>query len=504
MSEKRLRVLYGLIMQETNTFTPLNTTLEYFLKTNGLYKGEEIIDRLGGSLSEARGVIDAARKNNVQLVPLIWTMAPPLGRILRESLERLIHELLQMVEKESSRGVDAVVLSLHGAMAAEGLDDADGYILNRVRRIVGYDVPLGVSLDMHANITERKISECSIIVGYKTEPHIDMYDAGYRAAELTFQAARGLIKPVVKWVKIPMITPAERHDHRLHPMKTLLEYAEKTARELGILEVSIFPVQPWLDVEELGWSVVAISDNDQASATEAARRISSRCWEMRSEFMLKKTPMHEVVETIMKASEGPIVVSDGGDATTGGAPGDSTCVLSNLLGKNLGGEVLLNIVDPWAVEAAWGTSINEAVELDVGGKIDPFSSPVKVSGRILWKGEAKYTAMGEVGKGLIVNMGRAIVLAVGDLRILISELPGNPFEPEQYKCVGLDPQRAKAVFVKSITGFKANYEPFAKKIIHADTTGTTTHRLKSLSYVRAPRPLYPLDEDFSWDPFIKN
>jgi len=504
MTEKRLRVLYGLIMQETNTFTPINTTLEYFLKTNGLLKNEEIISRLSGSLSEAGGVIDAAKKNNVELVPLIWTTAPPLGRILRESLERLLNELLEILEKESSRGVDAVVLSLHGAMAAEGLDDADGYILSKVRRVVGYDIPLGVSLDMHANITERKISESSIIVGYKTEPHIDMYDTGYRAAELTFQTARGLISPVINWVKIPMITPAEKHDHRFHPMKTLLEYANKTIQELGVLELSIFPVQPWLDVEELGWSVVAISDNDQASAAEAAKRVASTCWEMRREFMVEKTPMSEVVETIRKASEGPIVVSDGGDATTGGAPGDSTCVLNNLLGKNLDGEVLLNIVDPWAVEAAWSASINDTVELDVGGKIDPFSKPVRVSGRILWKGEAKYTAMGEVGKGLAVNMGRTIVLAAGDLRILISELPGNPFEPEQYRCVGLDPQRAKAVFVKSITGFKANYESFAKKIIYADTTGATTHKLKSLSYVRAPRPLYPLDEEFSWQPLVKN
>lgn len=407
--------------------------------------------------------------------------------------------------RESRRGgVDAVVLSLHGAMAADGLDDADGYILSKVRRAVGYDVPLGLSLDMHANITERKILESSIIVGYKTEPHIDMYETGYRTAELTFRAARGLIRPVMKWVKIPMITPAEKHDHRFHPMKTLLEYAKRTAEELGVLEVSVFPVQPWLDVEELGWSVVVVSDNDQASASDAACRVASRCWQMRHEFMVEKMAMHEVVETIVKASEGPIVVSDGGDATTGGAPGDSTYVLSSLLGKDLGGETLLNIVDPWAVEAAWSASIDDVVELDVGGKIDPFSRPVRVSGRILWMGEAKYTAAGEVGKGLLVNMGRAIVLEVGDLRILISELPGNPFEPEQYRCVGLDPQRAKAVFVKSITGFKANYESFAKKIIHADTTGVTTHRLRSLSYVRAPRPIYPLEEDFSWEPIVKN
>lgn len=499
-----MRVIYGLIMQETNTFTPINTTLEYFLKTNGLYRGEEIIEKLRGSLSEAGGVIDAASKSNVELVPLIWTGAPPLGRILRESLERVLNELLIMIEKEAAKGFDAVVLSLHGAMAAEGIDDADGYILSRVRRTVGYDVPLGVSLDMHANITERKVSECDIIVGYKTEPHIDMYETGFRAAELTFQAAHGLIEPVIKWVKIPMITPAEKHDHRFHPMKTLLEYAKKTAEELGILDTSIFAVQPWLDVDELGWSVVALSNDEPDKAAEAAKKISSMCWQMRREFMVEKTPIDEVIEIIKSTPGGPVVVSDGGDATTGGAPGDSTFVIRNLLGKNLGGETLLNIVDPWAVGAAWSASVNDMVEIEVGGKIDPFSKPVKVSGRLVWKGEAKYTAMGDVGRGLAVNMGRAIVLAVGDLRILISELPGNPFEPEQYRCVGLEPRKAKAVFVKSITGFKANYESFAKKILYADTTGATTHRLKSLNYTRAPRPLYPLDDDFSWEPQVKN
>jgi len=147
-----------------------------------------------------------------------------------------------------------------------------------------------------------------------------MYDTGYRAAELTLQTDRGLISPVIKWVKIPMITPAEKHDHRFHHMKTLLEYAKKTIQELAVLELSIFPVQPWLDVEELGWSVVAISDNDQALAAEAAKRVASTCWEMRREFIVEKTPMSEVVETIRKASEGPIVVSDGDDTTTGGAP----------------------------------------------------------------------------------------------------------------------------------------------------------------------------------------
>ncbi len=504
MTTKKLRVLYGLIMQETNTFTPLNTTFEYFVKTNGLFKGAEIIKKFSGTLTEAGGVIDAALKNNVELVPLIWTQAPPLGRIFRESLERIVEELLQMIEKEGREGIDAFVLSLHGAMAAEEIDDADGYIMSRVRHMIGYDVPLGVSLDMHANITQKKISEANIIVGYKTEPHIDMYETGYKAAELTFHTAREIISPVMKWVKIPMITPAEKHDHRFHPMRTLLEYAKKSADELGVLEASVFPVQPWLDVDELGWSVVVIGNNNPEVAAEAAKKISSKCWEMRHEFMVEKTPMDKVVEIIREATEGPIVISDGGDATTGGAPGDSTFVLSNLLDKHFGGMVLLNIVDPWAVEAAWSKSIGDYVELDVGGKIDPFSKPVKIAGKILWKGEAKYTAQGSVSKGILVNMGKAVVLSVGDLRILITQLPGNPFEPEQYRCVGLDPLEAKAVFVKSITGFKANYEQFAKRILHADTTGATTHRLKSLSYVKAPRPLYPLEEDFYWEPTVKN
>jgi len=495
-----MRVLYAILKQETNTFTPAMTSLDRFRRAGGLYEGNEIVERLAGTRSEAGGVMEALRQTGVQGVPLLWAEAPPFGRVGREAFDYLVGRLLSRVEDESAEGVDAVVLSLHGAMAAEHLDDADGHILHEVRRKVGYDIPLGLSLDMHANITRLKTSEATLIVGYKHEPHTDMYETGYRTAELTLQAAKSQIHPTAEWIKIPMITPAEKHDTTGGPMKLLQDYARNVTNVFRLHDLTVFPVQPWLDVEELGWSVVAVGEAGREEGREAARSVAERCWSMRAEFLVQKTPIEEVVSTIASAKEGPIVVSDGSDSTNAGAPGDCTALLAALLGRRLGGEVLLNMVDPEAVDEMWDSVVGEDVDTTLGGKRDTFSKPVRVRGRIVWRGEAGFTLKGEMGRGLKAGLGRTVVLEAGDLRIVVSEQPGWAHDPELYRCVGLEPRIAKAVVVKSPTSFKEEYSPFAKKILYADTPGLATHNLKTLNYKKAPRPLFPLDEGFDWRP----
>jgi len=494
-----MKVVTGQIWFEANTFNPVKTTLDDF-KLQGLYFGTEVLERLKG-VGEVGGHIAAAQSGpgDVTLTPTMRALAFPGGRVEKTAFDYLRDRLLEGIA--GAGHIDGVLLSLHGAMAADGVDDCEGELLAAVRQVVGPDVPIVTSLDLHANVTAAMIEAADIIVGYRTCPHDDMFETGFRAAKLLFRMIRGGVRPVTGWRKIPMMIPAETMLTTVDgPFARLFEFIQNIEDEEGLLSASLFSVQPWLDVGEMGSAALVYTERDQPLAQRAADELARAFWQFRYELQVEKLPVRDAIDAAMASRAAHVVLVDGSDATVGGAPGDSTIVLQTLLGMEVPQPVYLPILDPEAVHEAVRIGCGNPVTLDVGGKRDNiFSKPVTVEGKITRLTDGRAEIEGPVMKGVAIDMGRTAVIEVGNIHIVLTERNYPGHDPSLYRAAGLDPAKAKVLVAKSAAHYRSNYAHITTQSVVADTLGLCTSKFARLPYKEVPRPLFPLDKDFEFN-----
>ena len=491
-----MRIAIAKIFQETDTFSPVLYTLDDFQRF-GIFYGEEILERFK-DIGELGGFISVAQTQpeTITLLPIINATAWAGGRLKSEAFQFLSDSLINGLEK--AEPFDGILLSLHGAMCAEDIDDCVGYLLGEIRRNIGQDIPIIVTLDHHANITKEIIKNVDGLVGYRKCPHTDTFETGVRAANLLFKILRREVSPKIAWKKIPMITPIDKFLTDEPPLLDWFSVADKYASLDNVLSISQFPVQPWLDVNELGWSTVVITDRDIKLAEELAEKLSDIAWEMRKEFFSATlVPPSEAIREANNAKQGPIIIADGSDNMNSGAPGDSTCLLKEMLAQSIDCIAYITIVDPEAVEMAINAGYGSQVTLTVGGKRDHiFSSPVEITGRVCKISRGEILSTGHLP--IKFDMGRTVLFEIGSIKLVISEYPGPSHEPNVYRHLGLDPEKAKIVVVKTPVGFRVAYKSISKNAIIADTPGLSTPHLEVLPYSRIPRPIFPFDPIENW------
>jgi microcystin degradation protein MlrC len=444
---------------------------------------------LGGFLAAAE-----EERAGVEPLPILQAYAVAGGRVTREALaffeEKLVAGIKQLLP------VDGVFLSLHGAAAVEGLDDLEGYLLKAVRQVIGDDVPLVSPLDHHANVTQLMVESADVLVGHETQPHTP-FGTGEKAAKTLFALAKGEHSPTVAWQKIPMITPQDQFMTTGGAMKEWFDLAREMERRPGVVSVSPFPMQPWLDVAEAGWSAVVYTDGDPGLAQALAAELANKAWALRDRFWVsERVSPAEAVRQADEAPEGLIILSDTGDSVYGGAPGDSTCLLREMLKQGINGPALLPMIDPEAVEAAVETGAGSDITLSLGGKRDNlFNQPVQVTGRVaaICTGlNVKLQARG------YANLGPTVLLEVGPIKIVLTKSRSYAInQPIMYRHLGLDVYKARMVVVKTASNFQY-FAPWRKGLIRVDSPGMTQSDLHAFDWVRAPRPLYPLDEIPEW------
>ncbi len=493
-----MRLAAGYILQEANTFSPLETTLDDF-RADHLCLGDEVLQRFRGTNTEMAGFIDAAQAERVELLPIIGARAISSGRLTHEAYNFIKTNLLAGLQEAGQ--LDGILLALHGSMAVDELDDPEGDLLAAVRDLVGEDLPLVASLDMHANITRLMVSSADALVGYRTHPHTDQHDTGQRAANILFSMSKGQLRPTVAFRKVPVITYPERMPTSIEgPMTELVARAKELEKQPGVVSISVFPVQPWLDVEEMGSTMVVVTNNDPALAQGLADELGQMLWERRQQF---KVPLFSLADAIERAlqTEGPVILSYASDNISGGSPGDSTLALQALVERKIEGRTLLTLVDSQAVAEAIEAGVGQKVTLEVGAKIDQvYSQPVPVTGTVRLISDGQFTYKGPLYTGLKANMGRTVVLQSGCIFLVLSERAISTFDPELYRSVGLEPSEAKIVVVRENGAFRAAYTEIMTEALPLDTPGFSTSNLNLLPFRRVPRPLYPLDRDFSWTP----
>jgi microcystin degradation protein MlrC len=491
-----MRIAVAQIRQETNTFNPIPSDLTDF-EEGGLYFGGEILEKMRG-VGEIGGLIAVVEEEagEVELLPIIRAAAMSGGPMTAETLEFFGEKLVSGLEK--SQPVDAVFLSMHGAAASEKVDDVEGYLLAAVRGVVGDDIHVVVPLDHHGNITRRIIELADVIVGYQTCPH-DPFETGMRAAKILLALVKGDISPTVGWQKIPMLTHSDRYNTAEWPMKGWFGLARELEKHPRVISVSTFPMQPWLDVAEAGWTAVVYTDNDLKLAQESAAELADKAWELREEFwVLDRLPLEEAIRRAAEAEEGPIMICDGSDCVPCGAPGDGTWLLKEILRQEIECTAVLPMVDPEVVEEAMRAGVGSEITVQVGGKRDHvFSEPVEVTGRVTGVSEGAKAADTRFGS---YGMGGTVLLEVGSIKIVVSEERGmGEIPPDVYAHFGLDPAEAKMIVVKKPRKDLALYlHPLIKGELRVDCPGLAGWDLKQFHWVRRPHPLYPLDELPEW------
>jgi microcystin degradation protein MlrC len=484
-----MRVAVASVLQETNTFSLRRCSLADF----SIARAATALEQSVGTNSEMAGAVAALETHGATAIPIVRAWAMPSGPVTSHAFDTL-RDLLGTGLAEAG-GVDGLVLSLHGAMVAEGHQDADSDLIATAREALGPGPPIAISLDLHANVTQRMVDSVDGFTAYHTDPHVDMKAAGMRAADQVLAIISGTARPSIALAKRPMLLPAETMNTTLGPLADVRAAGLADAPD-SLIDLSIFPVQPWLDVAELGLGVVAVVDSDPRGAKELAERVASEAWDRRHDFVIDR--MFEPRAAIERAAAShtrPFIIAESADAPTAGATGDSPVMVEALLRYAPGLAAYVPIVDPQSVDVCHVAGVGARVDLSVGAKLDTrWWTPVAVTGTVRTVGAGAYRLEGAGFTGMEVTMGRFAVVDVGSIRLLISERPAWTSDPATFRYVGLPIGAADVVVVRSCSDFRPNYPPSSTAdAITLDVPGTATPRLENLEFEHAPRPLYPID-----------
>lgn len=484
------------VMQETDTFNSVPTTLTDF-EAVALLEGDRVLDRIDPA-GPIAGYLEAVRSSGrvVETVPVIRADAQSGGRLTREALDAL--SAMIRTHLSAALPVDGLVVFLHGAAAAVGVDDVEGFLLSAVREVAGRSVPLALMLDHHANVTEEMVSQVDLLMAFRTQPH-DPYETAFDLTCLALRLLSGEIRPTIAWRKIPMITHQEQYLTARGPMKEWFDLARAVEAQGRALSVSLFPMQPWLDVDEAGWSVVVVTDDDQATAEAIADELATHAWNSRHRFMERESvPLARAIEQAESAESATVLLSDTGDSVLGGSPGDSTVILAALLETPLVHRALVPVTDPIAARVLHARRPGESVTLELGGWSGPFSSPVRVTGTLMARGDG-VVALAGLPQGSI-DMGRTAILECGKVTVLVSEHPGvGGIHPDVYRHFGVEPSEYKIIVVKTASNFQY-MGAITRTFIRVATPGPTQSDVHSLPWSRLPRPIFPLDDLTVWRP----
>ncbi|MEE6287861.1 M81 family metallopeptidase [Georgenia sp. MJ173] len=492
LAQAPVRIGVAFISQESNTFNPHPATMVGF-ESFGVYRGERMLGELAG-VGAVGGFLSAieAWDGPVEVVPLLKARDVAGGRLAAATLDALAGELTALLA--GAGPLDVLVMLLHGACAAEGEDDADGHLLAAARTVAGPRLPIVVGLDHHANITERMVDLSTAIIGHRTQPH-DPSDTGRRAGELALRVATGAVAPTVAARTLRLLSHQEQFLTGQGPMKTWFDAARAIEQEDGVLAVSPFPMQPWLDLAEGGWSVVVVTDGDRELAARHADEMADLAWSMRAQFQETTSVSPEQAVALASRSSGLVILSDTGDSVFGGAGGDSTVLLAELL--RVGAPTaLVPLIDPEAARTLARAGVGERVELAVGGGLTQWFAPVEVVAEVVTVADPVLRDLPGYTEAE-VRMGTTVVAVVANVTLVISERPGVAGNhPGMYEHLGLRPAEYGVVVLKTASNFQW-YEHLTMSVIRVDTAGPTQSSITELPWRRVPRPIYPIDRDLA-------
>jgi microcystin degradation protein MlrC len=487
-----LKIYIASIIQETNTLCPQLTGLINFER--GYYlEGHEIKEKLRHTNTEISGFIEYLEQyGDLTLISGLAAWAVASGKIKREAFELLADRLIGDLEKHLP--VDGILLSLHGALVSEGCDDCEGYLLERLREVVGSQTKIVSTLDYHAALTEKMVKMADVLVGFRTYPHVDFKETGLKAAQYIKQLLDGSPNPIKCYSFLPLVLPVENTETGSGPMSHAIKQLEQL--DDRVMSCSLFCPQPWLDIKHTGVAVICYVDADGIEAVKAhIKSIMSYIWDSRELFFKTYPTINSILEQIDQMPK-PVILVDSGDVISAGGTGDSTVIVREIINSNKDLSAVISIVDPKTVDQAFLLKIGEQAWFEIGSDEDyGFNKRVKVYAKISEYSEGYVQIKGASFSGIQLNLGRRVLLTIrSSIQLIVSEYPTLIHDAEVLRKIGIQPESQDIIVQKSHKLFRDSYQNIAKSVELLDTPGFTDLNLKRLEFKNIDRPLYPFDE----------
>lgn len=491
-----MKVLIGSIMHETNTFSNMLTDEESFKKWEWLV-GDEIITVNRGVRNYLGGMIDEAEEAGFEIKASFSAYAYPAGVITSETYKKLKHSLLE--EIRHANRYDAVLLSLHGAGVSEVTEDIEGELLREVRGIVGDHVPIVVTLDLHANVTEDMVNYSDLILGNHLYPHTDCYEIGREAVVRAKQIVTGDLKPSMHLVQLPMLVPTSTTGHS--PAKEINEQCFRWEEQNDVIDCTFYHGFPYTNISSVGATVLVTTNDRPDMAAEIAQAVGNLIWKKRKEFIKKKPSQQEGIRLALEHQGMPVVLNETSDNPGGGTPGDGTHLLRALIESGESGICFGFIYDPDTVQQAIQSGIGTTIQATIGGKTDDLhGEPIEASAYVKTISDGLFTQSSPMGKGAKVNLGPSVRLQCGGVDMIICSVKAQTLDEEIFKLHGIDIRSYKIVGLKSSQHFRAGFEPISSRIITVDSPGLTTLDFTAFDYTKLEGEVYPLHEETVWSP----
>lgn len=464
-----MRIIVGGFQHETNTFAPSKADWHAFELGGGwpgMARGQEIFPAIEGSNIPAAGFVAAARKNAHTVIPTLWCAASPSAHVTRDAFERITALLLEDIA--AALPADGVYLDLHGAMVTEHYDDGEGELLRRVRALIGPDVPLVASLDLHANVTERMLGETDALIAYRTYPHIDMADTGARAFAFMQKRLQGMPRPRLASRRISYLLPTCWQCTMAMPAKGLYERLETLETTPGISSMSFCMGFPAADFPGCGALVWAYAET-QSVADAAADALTSDVEAAEQAFAGKLYSPEEAVQRAVQlaaTSDKPVVIADAQDNPGAGGNSDTTAILRALVRQNLPGSALGLMVDPHAARLAHEAGEGASLRMAIGGRSHVAGdAPFEAEFIVERLSDGKFVGTGPFYSGFRMELGPSACLRIGEVRIVVASNKAQMADQAMFRYVGIEPTEQNILVLKSTTHFRADFTPIAADIL---------------------------------------
>jgi len=481
------RIAVGGFLHETNTFAPTKATWDDFVHGGGwpaMTFGADVLKVMRGINVGLAGFIEEAEMKGWELAPTIACGASPSAHVTEDAFERIVKIMIDGI-KAAGR-LDAVYLDLHGAMVTEHLDDGEGEILARVRKVIGPDLPLVVSIDLHANVTPAMIAHADALIAYRTYPHVDMADTGRASAQhldLLFQSGRRLAKA---FRQLPFLIPISWQCTFDEPTRGI--YAKLAALQSdAVPSLSFAPGFPAADFPDCGASVFAYG-RTQAESDAAADQVAALVVGHENDFDGTIYSPDDGVQLAMEIARGatrPVIIADTQDNPGAGGDSDTTGMLRALVRNNAQRAAIGVIYDPASAQAAHQAGVGVTVQLALGGKSGiEGDAPYEASFVVERLSDGRFIAPGPYFGGREMEMGPSACLRIGDVRVVVSSHKAQLADQAMYRYVGIEPTQQAILVVKSSVHFRADFQPIAERLLICAAPGAMPADTASLPWTR--------------------
>jgi microcystin degradation protein MlrC len=469
-----MRIALGGFLHESHSFVPATTFANFALPGSfpPLCRGAAMLEAVRGTSLAVAGALDALERAGAEPVPLSWCFANPAGPVARAAFERICGILLAQLSDALEQGpLDGVYLDLHGAMVSDDFADAEAEVLRRVRAVVGEGVPVTASLDPHANMTREMCELADALAPFRTYPHVDMREAGARAAGLLLARIRRGAPWSLAYRQPDYLTPITSQCTMVEPMAGVME--ARARAEGGAAELAWCFGFPYADFEGCGPAIAAWADTRE-EADRAADALLAEVARREPQFAdASVVPAEAAVAEALRLAAGgadkPVVIADTQDNPGGGGHGDTTGLLAELLRQGARDTAFGLINDAESAGACHAAGEGATVALDLGGKSD--GAPLRVTGVVERLSDGRFKLTGPMGRGNPANLGPSALLRVGGVRVVVVSRKMQCLDQQVLRHLGLDPTAQRILAVKSSVHFRADFQPIAAAVLVAAAPG---------------------------------